>query len=650
MSSIGTSIELYDKVSATLNRIQSNLESTTRAFQNIDNASNKCFSKTQIQAISSEILTYEQHIERVENQLRKANHQINQMKVGTEQVKNEANNLGSSFGSVFSMFGAYMGFQGLQQLVSLSDAMGQADAKLGLITEDSREQAEMQDRIFEAAQRSRGSYMAMADNVAKLGQRAGDAFNSNDEILQFSENLTKMFVIAGASTAEMNSASLQLTQALGSGVLRGEELNAVFESAPNVIQTIADYMDVPKGKIREMASEGQITSEIVKNAMLSATTDINKQFESMPMTWGQIWTMTTNELLRLSQPLLNFISMLAQHWNTLKPIAIALALSVVVYAGSLVTAKVATLATAAATNISTIAQMGFNAALSACPITWIIIGIIAIITVIYMLAQAYADTTDATETAFGIITGCVASGIAFIWNIIVACVNGFLQLLYSMVDPILSVVEWILNVLNGGFDSFGAGVANLIGRIISWFLNLGIVVTKIIDAIFGTDWTAGLNEVKDALSTFGENKNAVKLDRTFTGIQRVEYGNAYNAGVKWGDSVTDKVNTVFGNKPSTPKNLGTKEATKVNEVANNTANTAAGVNALKDSVDISNEQLQHMRDIAEQEVINRYTTAEIKVDMTNNNNISKDIDIDDFISRVADGVNEAMKISAEGVH
>lgn len=657
MSMISTAIELQDRVSASLNRIQTSLYSVTTAFDAVDSASNRCFDQFQVEAVSREMLAYEQQINKVEQELMQANAQIERMKNETEQAKIAASGLGGSFGSVLGMFGAYAGFQGFQQLIALSDSMGQAEAKLGLITDDLQEQEEMQDRIFQAAQRSRGSYMAMGDNVAKLGQRAGDAFSSNDEILQFSENLTKMFVIAGASQAEMSSASLQLTQALGSGVLRGEELNAVFESAPNVIQAIAKYMDVPIGKIREMASEGELTSEIVKNAMLSATEEINAQFESMPLTWAQIWTITTNEILRLSQPILNFISMVAQHWETLKPIFIGAAIAVGLYTSALLIGKSVMLGYAAitaihtamtsawsvATFVQTVAQSGLNAALAACPITWIIVGIIALITVIYMIAQAVANTTDSVESGFGVIVGAVMTAVTFVWNTVVGFVNGFLQLLYSMVDPVVSVVEWILNVFNGGFDNFYAAVANLLGKIIGWFLNLGAVVTKIIDAIFGTDWTAGLNEVKDGLSDFGKNENSITLDRTFKGFERVEYGKAWDAGTSWGDDFNVKVDKMLG------KSDATNNAEQLNQIAAYTGDTAANTAKTANSVEITGEQLQYMRDLAEREVINRYTTAEIKVDMTNNNNISKDVDIDDVISILADGVNEAMKVSAEGV-
>lgn len=212
-------------------------------------------------------------------------------------------------------------------MVALSDSMTQTTARLNMINDGLQTTEELQDKIFASAQRSRTEYLATADIVAKLGQKAGDAFSSNDETIAFAENLNKMFVIAGASQMEMESASLQLTQALGSGVLCGEELNAVFEAAPNVIQSIADYLDVPVGQIKNMASEGQITADIVKNALLGATDEINAQFESMPMTWGQVWTGICNELVYASQPIFDFISLLAQNWEILEPIVIGAAVA-----------------------------------------------------------------------------------------------------------------------------------------------------------------------------------------------------------------------------------------------------------------------------------------------------------------------------------
>ena len=260
MASISTQINLVDRMSAPLYNVISAVEQMTSSLQQVDNAVNQGFDTGAIDDARRSVDL--------------ANQQLDEMVENMQQVEQQQQRVNNSFNGmenkILGLVGAYASLQGIQKLVSLSDEYTQTAARLNMINDGLQTTAELQDMIFASAQRSRASYTATADVVSKLALRAGDAFNSNQEVVAFAENLNKMFVVAGASQQEMQSASLQLTQALGSGVLRGEELNAVFEAAPNVIQSIADYLDVPIGKIREMASEGQISAGIVKNALLSS--------------------------------------------------------------------------------------------------------------------------------------------------------------------------------------------------------------------------------------------------------------------------------------------------------------------------------------------------------------------------------------------
>ena len=457
-----------------------------------------------------------------------------------------------------------------------------------------------------------------------------------------------MFVVAGASQQEMASASLQLTQALGSGVLRGEELNAVFESAPNVIQTIADYLGVPIGEIREMASEGQITADIVKQAMLGATEDINAQFESMPMTWAQVWTLTCNKLIAATQPLLSVISFLAQNWDFLQPIVLGIAAAI----GGLVAAHLAYNAAAAisstwtsicaaaqmlrteATFAETAAQYGLNAALLACPITWIVGGIILLITMLYAIVAVINKVTGKSISATGLIVGTIAVAGALIGNIAIGTINGILQAVWAFVEPFIGIVEWILNVVDGGFDSFGGAVANLIGQIISWFLSLGKIVTTIIDAIFGTNWTDGLNDLQKSVISWGKNDKAITLDREAPNIDyRFDYSDAWNWGYGKGSNLFGG-----GNDETTEGILGAADK------------TAANTDKIADALDITNSNLKYIRDYAAEKAINRYTATEIKIDMTNNNNINSDDDIDGIVAKLKGKLEEEMISTAEGVH
>ena len=165
------------------------------------------------------------------------------------------------------------------QILDLSDSLVATRARLDLINDGLQTTEELQDMIMKSANRSRASYLSTADAVAKMGIMAKDAFSSNEELIDFAELINKQFTISGAEASQIDAAMLQLTQAMGSGVLRGEELNSIFEQAPTIVQTIADYLNVSIGKIREMASEGKITSTVVKNAMLASADEINAKFE-----------------------------------------------------------------------------------------------------------------------------------------------------------------------------------------------------------------------------------------------------------------------------------------------------------------------------------------------------------------------------------
>ena len=591
--------------------------------------------------------------------LRAAQQECDMLNVKLEEMANAAgripapvrqteNAFDSLTGKVMGFVSAYAGIQGVKRLVALSDEVTQTTARLNLMNDGLQTTAELQNKIMESANRSRASFLTQADIIAKLGQRAPDAFSSNDETIQFAENLSKMFVVAGASQQEMASASLQLTQALGSGVLRGEELNAVFESAPNVIQTIADYLGVPIGEIREMASEGQITADIVKQAMLGATEDINAQFESMPMTWAQVWTLTCNKLIAATQPLLSVISFLAQNWDFLQPIVLGIAAAI----GGLVAAHLAYNAAAAisstwtsicaaaqmlrteATFAETAAQYGLNAALLACPITWVVGGIILLIAMLYALVAMINKVTGKSISATGLIVGTVAVAGALIGNIAIGTINGILQAVWAFVEPFIGIVEWILNVVDGGFDSFGGAVANLIGQIISLFLSLGKIVTTIIDAIFGTNWTDGLNDLQKSVISWGKNDKAITLDREAPNIDyRFDYSDAWNWGYGKGSNLFGG-----GNDETTEGILGAADK------------TAANTDKIADALDITNSNLKYIRDYAAEKAINRYTATEIKIDMTNNNNINSDDDIDGIVAKLKGKLEEEMISTAEGVH
>jgi tape measure domain-containing protein len=658
MATIGTAIRLNDMMSDPIRNITNAMNMMLSAWDSLDTATSGGLDINGVESIRSELNQATRALDAMGDEQQEFN----------RYVQNGSNAMDGLTDKIIGAVGAFAGMQGIQKLVNLSDTFTQTTARLNMINDGAQTTDELFDKIAASADRARASISTTADTVAKLSLNAGDAFGSNDETILFAENLNKLFAIAGTEQASIASASLQLTQALGSGVLRGEEFNAVFEAAPNIMQTVADYMDVPIGKLRQMAQDGQITADVVKNALLSATGEINEQFESMPMTWGQVWTGVMNELYYASLPLLEFINLLAQNWSVIEPIVLGIATAVGLYTAALLIHNGVTAASALAKSIhaaslmmesgatfaATAAQHGFNAALLACPITWIIIGIIAVIAAVYAIVAAINKAQGTAISATGVIMGAFAVAGAFLMNLVIGVLNAIIQFAWShFVEPFIGIIEWILNVCNGGFNSFGDAVANLIGQIIGWFLSLGTVITKIIDAIFGTDWTSGLNSLRDEVVAWGKNEDAITLERNAPEItKRFEYSSAWDSGYEFGAGVEDSIGNFFtGGFDGLADKYGAENYAPLldsvptfDEIATNTGDTA-------DALEITSEHLKYLRDYAEQEVVNKFTTAEIHVEMGGiQNNVNQNTDLDGVIDYMVTGVQEAMERVAEGVH
>ncbi|MBQ8299891.1 MAG: tape measure protein [Clostridia bacterium] len=540
----------------------------------------------------------------------------------SEKVKSTAknySNLGSIVKTVISAIG-------VKKIVGLSDQNTQISARLKIMTGGTEEEvAALKDKIFASAQRSRADYFNTADVVSKLGMRAGDAFNNTDEMIAFSENLNKMFVIAGASQEEMSSASLQLTQALGSGVLRGEELNAVFEAAPNIIQTIADYIGVPIGKIRDLASEGKITADIVKNAMLSATDDINKDFDEIPLTWGQVWTSICNRVIKVTEPLLEVISWLAQNWETLEPIVLGVAAAVGTYvaiqtAYNIITgisAGVSALHAAGlmlqsgATLTATVAQHGLNAALLACPLTWIVIAIVALVAVLVYLW----NTNDK-----------VAKGMLFIWDSFLIGLDvfalGFKGTWYGLLDFLGYFKIGALAIIDGFINS----AVLLINGFIE-MLNLipGVSINTI-------SWRSTL--ATDAATEFAKEKAERDAELADDALA------IYNRAQELEESRDERVE----NRAKLDLPGGVDELFDGGFDIGNVAN----VENIEGEVDVASEDLKLLRELAEQQYIQNYISNEPVVYVTTGD-VHENADINTLIRGIGSVIREEIDSSMEGV-
>ena len=682
------------------------------------------FDTSQIQAArrateqaALEVIQLGQNLDQADNHQKKFNH----------SVQSGSSAMDGLVGKVGTLIATYASFQTLMGAVNLSDTFTQTKARVDMMNEafnkmngTAMETDDLVNLIYQSAQNARGSFDDMASVVAKFGNNARDAFGSQEEVVAFANLIQKQMTIAGASTTEASNAMLQLSQALGSGTLRGDELNSIFEQAPNLIQSIADYMNVPIGKIREMAKEGQLSADIVKNAIFASADAINAKFNQMPKTWNQIWTMMKNAAVMQFEPVLmkinelanneqfqifatNAISSLSQvaifvldifetvsniagaisdNWGIIAPIIMGIVTAMGLYKAALlatnawiaVTTFLQNLKAAAdarasgATFMATMQQYGFNAALASCPLTWIIGLIILLIAVIYAVCAAIAKMTGIANTGFGVITGGINVVIHFFKNLGLAVAN---------------IALGIGNAIGALASNMMTAFSNAISSVQSWFYDLMSTALGVIESICKalnqlpfiefdfSGISAKADEYADKSAKAAKNKGEYKsisdaFDKgynTFDAFSNGWASDAFASGASWGDGVMNSLSSKFslgGDEPLMPEIGGITSGNLFNgdgyggyntsKMPSNISDIAGNTAAMKDSLDITSEELKYLRDIAETEAINRFTTAEIKVEMTNHNSVSSDMDLDGIVDYLTVGVNKALLNAAEGVH
>ena len=724
---------------AELELLRGQLDQAVQIQQNL----NRAVDNMDVQAANEAYLRLEQIIGGTERHIRDNIDEQGRFNREIEQGTHEANEL---IQTIKGAVAAYATIQTFSAALELSDQLASTTARLNLMNDGLQTTQDLQNRIFLSAERARGSYQATADSVSKLGLMAGDAFGSSEEIIAFMEQVNKQFIIAGTEAAGIDAAMLQLTQAMGSGVLRGEEYNSILEQAPNIIQAIADYMEVPKGQLKDMAAEGKITADIVKAAMFAAADETNEKFESMPMTFEQVWTSLENTALMALQPVFeklnevansdnftqtvdhaaNALSMLAaaaltviehiansqvlwnfvntavdafsvigalalgifdlifagiellgDNWSWLSPIILGVAGALAVYYGwqmavngvNLISKGIhvamaavqmlhaaATGGLTAATAAEIAAQNGLNGAMYACPIVWIIILIIGLIALFYAAVAAVNKFAGTSVSATGMICGVFMIAAAFIGNLFVTLINFVIDIFVVLWNFIAVFANFFGNV----FDDPVGAIARLFFDLVDSILGLLESLASAIDTIFGSNLAGAVSGWRDSLGswvneTFGQGEEIMaKMDASGMHLDRFEYGAAWDAGYSFGEGIDESIanfdpSSLFGTTdiPSSDDYAG---ALADGAIGGGIDDIAGNTGAMADAMDITGEELKYLRDIAEQEAINRYTTAEITIEQTNHNTVKNGMDLDGIMSGMTDMVNEAIDISTEGVH
>lgn len=716
MATIRSQMVLNDGISGVLRKINTALNTTLNAFEQVQRASGRAVDTAQIQAARAALVQANREVDEMAEGYRRA---AEQEEILNKGLRNGTNAAGGLLGKVKGIVATLAAGAGIKALLGLSDKMTSTTARLNFLVDDGGSVDELEQKIMASAQRSRAAYLDTASAIASMGANAGRAFESNDELIAFMEQVNKQFVIGGATAEGQSAAMLQLTQAMAAGALRGEELNSILENAPGIARAIESYMGVAEGSIKSYAEEGLITADVVKNALLSVADETNAKFESMPMTWAQICTKMQNTALAAFEPVLtrlnqvansaqfntvidgaiNGLAMLASvatgvldllingasfvvdNWSWISPIVYGLVAAFIAYnAVALITNGInaamalaegvkaaALMMSTGATFAQTAAQYGLNAALAACPITWIVVAVIALVAAIYAACSAIAKFTGIANSGFGVIAGGI---------------NVVIQFFVNLGLTVANIALGIWNALGACAQNIGIAFSNVISGVQSWFYNLLSTALTVVAGICEAlnklpfvefDYSGITNAASDyaskAAEASGNIKDFVSVGdafsegmSTFDTWQSGWVSDAFNAGANWGDGVasgvSDAVSGLFDMDLGAATDYGAGSLGTggygdfaMDDLLGNTGQTAANTGAAADALSTSTEELEYLRDIAERDAINRFTTAEVKIDMTGmQNRIEGGADLDGVISTLTDGFTEALLTAAEGVH
>lgn len=532
-----------------------------------------------------------------------------------QQIRDGTTASNGLMNSIKKIAAAYLSIRTVGEILNISDELTQVTARLNLMNnafgESGMEQQEMMNTIYVAAQNARADFSDMASVVARFGNNARDAFGSTAEVVDFANLIQKQMKIAGATTQESSAAMLQLSQALGSGVLRGDELNSIFEQAPNLIQNIADYMEVPIGQIRELAKEGELTADIVKAAVFNATDEINTKFEEIPMTWADIWTSMKNAALMAFQPVLQKINDIAnnQGFQYLK--------------NELVTA------------IAVIAY--------------------AILTVFEIVGNAVETVTDdiggSTFSVVAFVVGCIFYLMGALTNCGLLIDNVFLGAIEAAKAAGHNIKEAFTTSIEGVKAVF-YGLAAVALKVIS------IIAEKLSALPFVTFDAAGLSQAAGAYAVemAAKAKEAAEnsipdlqdvgaaWDAGFNTYEYLDLDEEFNRGTEWVEGLKE----TFGSQGSNYTNFGNYGDALAN-IANNTDATAGNTADIADALEITEEDLKYLRDIAEREVIDRTVLKSVTIDMSGmTNKVENMQDLDGISTYLAKSLRQQMEVSMEG--
>lgn len=702
MATIRSQMSLNDGMSVVLKKITTALDTTLNAFEQVQRASGRAVNVAQIEQARGQLVEANDEIQQMADNYRHAAEQEDKLNQSIRSGTSAADGL---LKKITSMVAAYASIATIKNAVtdSLEAADVQLDAQVQLRTtlansgsldaygalldkaSDIQGRGIYGDEAMIGAAAEFSTYLSSGDAVMSMmdtlsnyamGMSGGGEL-SPEQIVDYATQLGKVlngtfdgiakkgFTVSEAQKKILETGTEMEKVAVVADIIN-ESWDGLYEAMSQTPRGQLIQFNNTLGDIKETVGAGVYPAVLnFVQVFQKNLPQIQRAADGFAVAIGTILTLLTY----IVEGAINVGTAISNNWSWIEPIVWGIVAAMVAY--NAIQAILAATSTASAlaeavhgasvafktgmidadtkaTFANTAAQYGLNAALLACPITWIIMLIAVVIGLLYGVVAIINKVTGSSISATGLICGAIAVAGAFIGNTVIGLLNALIQRIWAIfVAPFLGIVEWILNVCNGGFNSFGDAVANLIGQIIGRFLNLGKVVTTIIDAIFGTNWTAGLESLQSSVTAWGKNENAITLDKNAPTVDyRFEYGDAWAAGNDFGKGIDAKIGGMFN-----MGGLGDTSGFDLGDIAAYTGETADNTGKTADALAVTEEQLEYLRDIAERDAINRFTTAEVKIDMTGmTNRIDGSADLDGVISQLTEGFTEALVTAAEGVH
>lgn len=614
MATIRNTLMMKDSMGSVLKNVITSMDMTISTMERLNTASDNIDLSGNFEAAKQQIGLARHELGLVDDEIRKASEEQdnfnNKVRDGTFLTR-----------GLRSMLTGLGGLIGVQKLVNTSDEMVQIDARLNLLTNNEAATDTLKKQIFASANDARGLYTDMASSVTKLGLLAGHAFSNTDEMVAFTNTFQKMGTIAGASTSQLSSAVHQLNQAMASGRLQGDEYVAIIENAPLLAQAIADYAGIGIDELKKFSSEGLITADIIKGAMFSVADDVNEQFASMPMTWGQVWNGVVNKLLMWTEPLLGVINLLANNWSIIEPIVIGVAAAILTY-------TVATKGAAAAIAVWTTAQTILTSVMALNPWTIGAIGLILFISLIYAGVAALNKFTGTSISATGIVAGVFTTLVAHLYN-------GFIV---QMWNYIAAFVNFFANVFNNPVAAIKILFYDLAQTVIGYILNMASAIESIINKIPGVkiNITSGLDNFYNQLELVSQKaKDESQWVEAVKSMDYIGYDDAWKKGYQFGEGIADKVSGTF--------NFDSFGGFDTDDLIGGLKDEEFNVN-VKDDVNLADENLKYLLDSVTQKYINEINLQAPAPEVSVNfyGEINRDVDLDDLAEKTKQKIGTEM--------